>query len=43
MLVRKSYKSWFRQLHGRDPYSYWEKVESKEAEGSEFIVQLPNG
>jgi len=33
--------SWFRQLHGGNPDSYREKVEMKEGEGSEFIIQLP--
>ena len=29
------------KAHGGDPDSYREKVETKEREGSEFIIKLP--
>jgi len=29
------------KAHGGDPDRYREKVESKEGEGAEFIIQLP--
>jgi len=34
--IRRTQKSWFRQLHGGEI-----KVETKEGEGAEFIVKLP--
>ena len=41
LISGKSHESWFRQLHGGDPDSYREKVQSKEGEVTEFIIQIP--
>ena len=38
----KSHKSWFRQLHGGAlSAGSGGKVETKEGEGTSFIIQLP--